>query len=122
MQKFSAKRQSEIVNLVFNFLPGLPPNVILSGTPIVNCTPCVAPGVKLPSVLFGQAIINDTAITVNTMNEEGVITTITIPPYCAVLQPVASGVPKIEYEIEATCGTNSPPLTLSCVGILPIKG
>ena len=119
-QQFSEKRVSEIVTLVFNFSNGLPPNVILTGTPNVVVKPCVRPGVNLPSILYGQAIINQNALMLNKQDTEGNITTVTVPPFCAVLQPVANGVAKVSYRLEATCGTNAPPLMLTCVGILPI--
>ena len=120
-QRFSSKRPSAIVTLTFNFVPGLPPNVVLAGTPQIVVKPCVRPGVSLPSILFGQAILNTQPLSFQVTNPDGTVSTVVIPPYCAVQQPVANGVPNIDYEFTATCGTTAPPLTLTCEGTLPVR-
>ncbi len=120
LPEFNPKRASEIVTLVFNFGLALPPNVLLSGTPFVVVKPRVRPGVSLPSILFGQAVLNSEAISVIKVDSAGNQTPITIPPLSAVLQPVTGGVPKVKYEIYATSDTTTPPLRLTCAGLLPI--
>lgn len=119
-QRFKPKRQSSIVTLTFNFSPGLPEGVTLAGVPNVVVKPCVRPGVVLPTILYGQAILNQSTLTFTITDEQGNPTVITIPPFCAVQQPVANGVKNVDYDFFATCGTTQPPLTLTCEGTLPV--
>lgn len=99
--RFDPKDPSESVPLTFDFGPGLPPGVTLTGSPVVAVT-----------TLSG----NDTNPSATTNGPVGFDTSLT-----KVVQPATGGLNDCDYQWVVTCPTTNPYLTLTIVAILPVR-
>ncbi len=99
--RFPVKGPSETVPLTFDFSGDLPSGVTLSGTPALSVT--VTEGTDAnPSAILSGAAGFDASVT-------------------GVVQAVTGGLDGCEYTITCTCSTTQANLTLSLVGILPVR-
>jgi len=99
--RFPVKGPLETVPLTFDFSADLPSGVTLSGTPALTVT-CTEGADSNPSaILSGAAAFNSTST--------------------GVVQAAANGEDGCEYTLVCTCPTTQSNLTLTLVGILPVR-
>ncbi len=99
--RFPVKGPLETVPLTFDFSADLPSGVTLSGTPTLTVT-CTEGADSNPSAILSGAAAFNSAST-------------------GVVQAAANGEDGCEYTVVCTCATTQSNLTLTLVGILPVR-